>query len=69
MTNNINYISSILPSIHYSINASTVILPQLTYYINILTYIPPEVGHEAIQQNVKTKTIWGLLQAAPKKSA
>ena len=34
MADNINFIFSILPSIHY-INASTVILPQFTYYINI----------------------------------
>ena len=58
---NINSLSSIHPLIHYYINASTVILSQLTYYINIPTYIPLEVGHEAIQRNVKTKTI----EAAP----
>ena len=54
---NINSLSSIHPLIHFYINVSTIILPQLTYYMNIPTYIPPEVGHEAIQHNVKTKTI------------
>ena len=46
MVNIINPLYSILPSIHYYINANIVILPQLTYYINIHTYIltdiPPE---------------------------
>ena len=36
---NINSLSSILPSIHYDINAGTVIPPQFTYYINTYTVI------------------------------
>ena len=39
MADNINFLSSILRTIHYYINVSTVILLQFTYYTNIHTYL------------------------------